>query len=1133
MKTPRNILSIIAIAMVSFFINPIFAQSWQSVGGGTDNSSHGMLVWNSQLINVGSFNNPCGKVAAWDGTSWNCLGSGVGIVGRAATVWQGKLVVVGDFWNVQQPCVGCNGVAVWDGVSWTPLGNGVNNDVLSVAVWNNELVIAGDFTQANGVPVARVIKWNESTSTWESIGQIGDFDNDIRTMVEWNGEFYVGGDFNNVGGNSPSDGLVKWDPSTSSWVGGNSGVDLVGGVNETVRVLYVNPNDNLLYMGGEFPELHDGDAAAPDFNMSGVAVYDGQNWSPLGTGLNDYVRAMHEYNGQLVCGGYFTTAGGVSANKIAKWNPTTSTWSAMGMGFDGVGIDEYVKSAAVWNGTFFAGGAYTQAEGNPMNFIAQWYEAPSSPPVAWMNYSSTSVCGNGCIDFLDNSTNTPTSWNWSFPGSNTPTSTLQNPGSVCYSTAGTHTATLQACNSFGCTSQSIDITVASAPTLTVNDVSICDGNSAVIDAVPSTSGGSYLWYPNGETTPSITVSPSSNTTYSVEYTLFGCTSSLETSNVTVGSAPSVSVNGATSICEGETATLMATPSSGGGTYEWTPTMETTSSISASPSATTDYTVEYTLNGCTSSPEIVTINVQPAPTGTVNSPTICAGETISLSCTPDVTGGSFLWSPGNQTTSSISVSPSSSTNYSVVYTLNGCESSPIVSSVTVQPAPSISLSNLTLCEGESGNLTATPSQSGGSYLWSPNGETSSTISVSPASTTTYSVVYSLSGCDSQTESTIVSVAPIPTISLNNLTICEGQSGMISTTPSQSGGTYLWSAGGETTPDITVSPTSSTSYSVIYTLNGCESYSETSTVTVTSAPTVSVNDLTLCIGESGTITATPSQSGGTYLWSPGGETTPDITVSPTSSASYSVVYTLNGCESSSETSTVSVNPIPTVTISNLTLCEGESGTLSATPDQAGGTYLWSPGGETTSSISVSPGSTTSYSIIYTLNGCESSSMNSSVIVNDMPITTSTTSGSTITVDEANGAYQWIDCDQGNSPIANETNQSYTASTNGNYAAIIDLNGCIDTTACVEITGLTIDENSNMYITIYPNPTESVLYFKSDLDLTGSEYVITDVLGRVVLSGTISNSNSITISDLANGRYNLQIDKFQSSVTSFIKE
>ena len=91
-----------------------------------------MLVWNNQLINLGSFSNPYNRIAAWDGTQWNDLGGGVGIVARAGCVWNGNLVVVGDFWNNGQPCTGCNGVAMWDGIQWTAFDQGFNNDVLTL-----------------------------------------------------------------------------------------------------------------------------------------------------------------------------------------------------------------------------------------------------------------------------------------------------------------------------------------------------------------------------------------------------------------------------------------------------------------------------------------------------------------------------------------------------------------------------------------------------------------------------------------------------------------------------------------------------------------------------------------------------------------------------------------------------------------------------------------------------------------------------------------------------------------------------------------------------------------------------------------------------------------------------------------
>lgn len=728
---------------ILFLSSPIFGQSWSDVGGGTNSSSHGLLTWDDKLINLGSFNSPCARVAEWDGTSWNCLGGGVGIVARAGVVWDGKLVVVGDFWNVHQPCVGCNGVAVWDGVSWSPLGDGVNNDVLVCTVWQNQLVIGGDFTEASGVPSSRIVKWNGTV--WESIGPTSPttFSNDIRSMVEFDGDLYVGGDFNNVGGCTACDGLVKYDPATNSWVGGDVGVDIVGGVDYSVRVLYVNPSDGNLYMGGEFPEIWDGDAAAADPNMSGIAMYDGSNWTPLGTGLNEYVRAIHEYNGDVIAGGYFTNAGGVPANKIAKWDPATSTWSAMGLGFDGGGVDEYVKSATTWNGIFFAGGAYTQCEGNPMDFIAQWYEAPTEEPVAWMSASATSLCGSGCIDFLDNSTSAPTSWNWSFPGSDVPTSTAQNPGSVCYSTPGTYTVTLQACNSIGCNTQEIEIEVSAGASVSVSNQAVCDGVPAVLNAVPDVGGGTYLWS-TGATTNSITVTPGTTTTYTVTYTLAGCTAGTETATVTVGTTPTVSVATTTPvICAGSSAAITATPSVGGGTYDWTPGSGSGASISPNPPATTTYTVTYSLAGCESAPDTVTIFVNPAPAVTAANAAICAGESTTITAIPTPSGGTFLWSPGGATSSSITVSPAVTTNYSVVYTLGGCSSPADISTVTVNPSPITSVS-------QAMNVF-TADQSGAGYQWldcnagfaAISGETSQSFTALSAGT--YAVQINLGGC----------------------------------------------------------------------------------------------------------------------------------------------------------------------------------------------------------------------------------------------------------------------------------------------------------------------------------------------------------------------------------------------------
>ncbi|MEZ4910989.1 MAG: T9SS type A sorting domain-containing protein [Saprospiraceae bacterium] len=264
------------------------------------------------------------------------------------------------------------------------------------------------------------------------------------------------------------------------------------------------------------------------------------------------------------------------------------------------------------------------------------------------------------------------------------------------------------------------------------------------------------------------------------------------------------------------------------------------------SSTTSYTVTVTNDkGCVSTTS-VTVIVNPLPNGSISGDTeICIGENTTLTA---IGGSSYAWSTGDSG-ASITVSPSSTTSYTATVTSDkGCVSTTSVT-VIVNPLPSGSISGDTeICVGASTTLTA----SGGSnYAWS-TGQTGGSITVSPSSTTSYTVtVTSDKGCVSTTNVTvIVNQLPIPIIS-GNTKICEGSS----TTLTASGGTtYLWSTG-STTPEITVSPTYTTDYSVTVTsLTGC-SASTLVTVMVKDKPTlVFTGPDNICLGDSTFIVAT---------------------------------------------------------------------------------------------------------------------------------------------------------------------------------------------------------------------------------------------------------------------------------------
>ncbi len=111
-------------------------------------------------------------------------------------------------------------------------------------------------------------------------------------------------------------------------------------------------------------------------------------------------------------------------------------------------------------------------------------------PSAAFQPSDSMVCNSTCINFTDQSTGNPTSWEWSFPGGNPSSSTLQNPTNICYNTAGTYDVTLIVTNNNGSDTivMSNTITVNVAPTVTVVQSN---------DTLYSSFGNSYQWYTGG------------------------------------------------------------------------------------------------------------------------------------------------------------------------------------------------------------------------------------------------------------------------------------------------------------------------------------------------------------------------------------------------------------------------------------------------------------------------------------------------------------------------------------------------------------------------------------------------------------------------------------------------------------
>ena len=493
-----------------------------------------------------------------------------------------------------------------------------------------------------------------------------------------------------------------------------------------------------------------------------------------------------------------------------------------------------------------------------------------------------------------------------------------------------------------------------APVLTASasPSSICSGSSTTLSA----SGAStYSWTDgtNNYTGNSINVSPTSNTTYTVTGTIGTC-SATATVSVTVNPSPSLTVNATpSSICQGNNATLSA---SGASTYSWTDGTNnyTGNNVTVTPTLNTTYTVTGTIGTCSATATVsVTVNAAPSLTVNATDNQLCTGESATLTANG---ANTYNWSHSLGSGSSKTVSPTSTTTYTVTgTTAEGCSNTASIS-ITVNPVPNVSAnaSPNTICIGGSSTLSASGANT---YLWS-NGSSGASITVSPNSTTTYTVIgASTAGCTNTATITVyVSTTINITANANPSSICEGAYSILSASGAD---TYNWS-NSMNLSTITVTPTNTTSYTVTGYSGGCTG-TATVSVTVNPLPTMiaSANPSSICYNEVTTLTASGANN---YSWSHSLGTGSNVTVTPTTNTTYTVTGTnIYNCSNTASVSVV-VNPIPTVNItaSSTTICQGDQTILTATGADS---YSWYHGLGTNNIITVSPSSTTTYTVVGT--------------------------------------------------------------------------------------------------------------------------------------------------------------------------
>lgn len=656
-----------------------------------------------------------------------------------------------------------------------------------------------------------------------------------------------------------------------------------------------------------------------------------------------------------------------------------------------------------------------------------------------------------------------------------PTTGLSNPSisnPVANPTA-TTTYVVSANTSCGLATASVVVDVQSSLTPSISgNTSICAGGSTSLTAA----GGSTYSWSNGSTATSITVSPTTNTTYTLSAMNGSCTGTASiavnvTSNITAAIVP-----GNSTICPGSPMTLTA---SGGSSYSWS-TTETTATINVAPATTTTYSVTVFSGSCSSTAS-VTLTISNNLTATINGPTnICAGGSATLTTSG---GSTYLWST-TETTNSINVTPTGTTTYSVLTSAGTCTAS---ASVTVNVGANVTASITgtdTICGGSSTTLSASGASN---YAWNTGASTGSiSISPAPSTSTTYTVIASSGTCSDTATFTVHALALLSATVSGNTPICQGDSTTLTVSVSNPiNNTYLWSTG-STAAIIQVSPSANTTYTVVGYSGLC---SDTATFTVSVNPQASATvspSTTICSGQSVVLTVS---GGNSYLWSNGSASSAN-SVSPVTNSTYTVIAGTGAC-SDTDSVAVFVLPSPTVAVtsSNTTICAGDMVTLNAS---GGISYIWS-NSATSSSTTVNPASTTTYTVIATDGNCSDTG---TVTVNVSPPPSAGISGNnnicqgysaTLTATPAGATYQWS---------SGESTATINPTTAGNYSVVVSVGSCKDTA----------------YITtnVAPNPVASA--FSAVSIIAGQSANLSASGGTTYLWDNGMSGENITVSPLA---------------------
>jgi large repetitive protein len=554
-------------------------------------------------------------------------------------------------------------------------------------------------------------------------------------------------------------------------------------------------------------------------------------------------------------------------------------------------------------------------------------------------------------------------------------------------------------------------------------VAVCTGASATVSAA----GSNIAWFDAGGSSLGVgntyTINPlTATSTAYAQQTVAGCTSTRNPVLATAKPVPSAPTVTSETICAGQNSNLTASPAMSG-TVNWylAAANVNTGTIfnQTTPGAGTYvYSVNETLNGCTSpnSTSTLTVNALPIAPSVANA-AICSGASTTLTASgagtiewfDAATGGNLLQVGNTYNTGVLTAN----TTYYTQQTVAGCVSSPRgIVTVSINAAPTAPVApSFAICEG---NITTVTASGGSNFTWFADAVglqqlgTGANFNTPVLNSTTIYYVNSTSGagCVSGFTPVTVTVNALPStpIALAEMTVCNGSTATIAVTGSGTVGNYIriYDGAGGLLQGFQISATANTfnfttpalTATAIYYIGEehgttfCESVRTSVTVRVKSVPAAPAITGTTTICANGTTTLSATAGAGSIEWHTGSATglvvgTNDVFTTPvlTANATYYVTETLNGCTSPAATVLVTVNALPNqpnVQPNNVNICRGATATINIQNPNAANTYSWyndaaatQPANPATGSVYTSNplnNSTTIYVQTTNANGCK---------------------------------------------------------------------------------------------------------------------------------------------------------------------